>query len=418
MKYYAKNHGGSQRAQRILFRIGFVLIAAAVITFASILVGQHLLRKVAQAQTPSDTLFGMGYLAQNGEEDAVLSLPSAPAVFGTGVDWIGTEKDTADETAPEEDGSAEEGPGERQNPYAALAETFDAALFDLCDSDGNLVYQSPAVCSVVRIPVTETESANRVATSIAEARGAGLRVIASLNAADASTDAPLLAELCSYGVDDVLLRFDGTDTLDYETANRIRLYLITCSSTPGVTCDLGLAVSAETFLDPQSAMQIQMLASSASYLGIRFPIGDARASADVYDAAVSSIRSLLGSFSVYNLRVVIDGMDRSVVSAQYQACVNSGITNLLFTGPVRSGDLIYIDTRAVQPESREAASNRASDSDGAVNPYASTSASYEAGEEEAAGSSAVLDDGYADDSDYSAEAGELAPESEGTRPWY
>ena len=48
MRHYRRNYSGNDRVKKVMFRILFVLIAAAVITFGSIILGNYLLRKVAQ----------------------------------------------------------------------------------------------------------------------------------------------------------------------------------------------------------------------------------------------------------------------------------------------------------------------------------------------------------------------------------
>ena len=84
MKYYVKNR--SVKARDVMLRIQFVIIAAAVITFAAILVGHHLLKKAESlGERPSD-LSGAGWSPEKRETEGEDSAGNAPVLRGVGLE--------------------------------------------------------------------------------------------------------------------------------------------------------------------------------------------------------------------------------------------------------------------------------------------------------------------------------------------
>ena len=195
-----------------MFRIFFVLLAAAIITFASVLIGLHLMRKVQEAENTPSSAVGEGISAGSSYSGETPVLAKVKDVFGMGL-VIGDYP-----TDEELDGALD-----------ALAESYDTVVFPLCDESGNLIYQSPAVCALVRMQPEDAEGLGRVTHALSAAKSRGLYVIVSVNASDSASssaassaaDAALMGELASFGADEILV-FPGTDTFDYGTANRLR----------------------------------------------------------------------------------------------------------------------------------------------------------------------------------------------------
>ena len=357
MKYYTPNRQISPKAQNVMLRILFIIIAAAVITFGTILVGHHLLKKAqALGERPSE-MSGTGWMDETPETDPENSAGSAPAVRGVAIKLKEYPTDLLLEQA-----------------LAAAAVSYDTVLYPLCGSDGSLIYQSPAVCSLVRIPLTDAASSERIKSAIQLAKMKGLRIIVSLIPSETVTDAALMKELADWGVNEILVNPNFSGSVDFETANRLRLYLIECGT--GLdSCRLGTVLPAGAYLDPTGAMQIQMIAQASESLGIRFDVQYLDPGEDVYENVFSSLQALLGSFSVYNMRVVIEGDDTDTLSAQYQACVNRGIYNFLFTSNVDYADF---EVREPEPQVEEEPDTvRPAQSSGVLNPYANTSETYE-----------------------------------------
>ena len=344
----------------VLLRILFVLGAAAVITVGTVLVGHHLLVKVQSAEVEPVPTGGTGISFEREDADESRSVGNAPSIRGVGIDLLSYK--SAEELGEELD---------------ELSEAFNTVVYSLCDKDGRLIYQSPAVCALVRMQVTDTETLDRITESIREAKTRGLRIIASLIPADAATDAALMKELASFGVTEILVTPSLTGTLDYETANLLRLYLNECSEALEDACRLGIVLPSAVYLDSEGAMQLQMIAQIASSLGIRFPTASISNPDDVYKTVSDTIQALEGTFSVYNMRVVLDETNAYRVAAEYQACADRGVMNYYFTKTVKPATLTYsgeIDEAEPDAPVTDTVSNIP---ESVTNPYANTNETYE-----------------------------------------
>ena len=360
LKRYRRNKQASPAAKTVLLRILFVLGAAAVITVGTVLIGHHLLVKVESAEyTPMPT-GGTGISFERAEEDESRSVGNAPSIRGVGIDLLSYE--SADALGADLD---------------ELSEAFNTVVYSLCDDAGQLIYQSPAVCALVRMHATDTDSLNRVTDAIREAKTRGLRVIATIQPADASTDAALMQELASFGVTEILVTPALSGTLDYEEANRLRLYLNDCGEKLDGACRLGIVLPSAVYLDSEGAMQLQMIAQAASSLGIRFPTAAISNPDDVYKTVSDTIQSLEGTFSVYNMRVVLDETNAYRVAAEYQACADRGVTNYYFTKTVRPATLTYNGEIPEEEPGEDVQDTKPAAPETVTNPYANTAETYE-----------------------------------------
>ncbi|MBE6724883.1 MAG: hypothetical protein E7576_06765 [Ruminococcaceae bacterium] len=360
MKYYTTNRPISSRAKDIMTRILFVLIAAAVITFSAILIGQHLLRKAeAAGNRPSDTS-GAGWSPEKTRKDPENTAGSAPTVRGCGIDPLGYE------TAEELDAA-----------LLSASVSYDTILFPLSGSDGSLIYQSPAVCALARIPVTDRAPAEGIQSAFRAAKMRGLRVIVSVTPSEAVTDTALYQELASWGADEILVTPHFSGAIDYESANLLRLYLIECSADLTPSCRLGTVLPADSYLDSSGAMQLQMIAQVSASLGIRFDVQYMDPDADVFENMYNALQSLMGSFSVYNMRVIIDGTDPDLLAAQYRACAKRNIMNFIFTSAADYASFPVDEEE--EPETEPVPEvYRPEQPAGVINPYANTSDTYNA----------------------------------------
>ena len=111
-----------------MFRILFVILAAAVITFSSILLGHYLTIKVAEAEAILNTAEPADKLITSRPQ-----LPETPAssreLSAAGLELRNYHTEDAVVAAVNN-----------------LAEHYDTLLFDLSDSEGNLLCTSPALC--------------------------------------------------------------------------------------------------------------------------------------------------------------------------------------------------------------------------------------------------------------------------------
>ena len=391
MKYYTRNRSSGAKAKKIMFRILFVLLAAAIITLAATLVGLHLARKVEVAENAPSAVLGTGIQSGSRTDSEAPVLTDAPDVFAVSLDMFSYEDDEL-----------------MSADLDRAAMTYDTVVFPLSDADGQLVYQSPAVCELVRMPMTDTTARDHVVGTILSARSRGLRIIASVTAAETNTDAVLMKELASYGADEIMIRPSLPVSLDYETANRLRLYLNECGNALDGKAVLGIVLPDTVYLDPDAAMEIQMIASSVSFLGVRFDLTGARSPADIYESLNERIGALLGAFNVYNMRVVIDSDNPDVTAAEYRACAERGITNMILPS---YADLEELQNAmdANEPLPGENLTEKPAP-EAVANPYATTS-----GEDEAAEQEDYTDDYY--DEYYEEETEEESTDS-GWRRWF
>ncbi|MBR5681377.1 MAG: hypothetical protein IKX19_12060, partial [Clostridia bacterium] len=128
MKRYRRNKHTSPAVKTVLLRILFVVMAAAVITVGTVLVGHHLLVKVQSAEVAPIPTGGTGISFERQDSDESRSVGNAPSIRGVGIDLLAYE--SADALGEELD---------------ELSEAFNTVVYSLCDEDGQLIYQSPAV---------------------------------------------------------------------------------------------------------------------------------------------------------------------------------------------------------------------------------------------------------------------------------
>jgi len=97
---------------------------------------------------------------------------------------------------------------------------------------------------------------------------------------------------------------------------------------------------------------------------------------EMYDATTQKIMSLYGSFSLYNMRVVLSTADTALLAAQAQALRDSDISNVCFTENLLPSALSYSrpTVSAEEPE-EEAVSEPVFKVEPETNPYASGSSS-------------------------------------------
>lgn len=330
MRHYRRHHSGGERVKKIMFRILFVLIAAAIITFSTILLGNHLQRKVdaldnSAETTPPQTHNDISYT--NGD------FYDSPTVFGA--------------TVQISDYSGED---EMILAINTLAQSYDTVLLPVTDSDGQLLYQSPALCELSRMPVPEENAEFRLFCSAAaavKAQNMQLCVMFTPNSAVSSlkeaalTDGTLIAELALYGADEVLITLpDNFSAINTKTAEKLCSYISDCRQISDNACSIGILLSSEFYLDESSAKQIQQIASTASFLGINFRAEGDSTAGSAYRYVSRSITYLLGSFNVYNMRMILEGTPE-LLSQQYKACQDGGISNICFASYVMPYDLDY-----------------------------------------------------------------------------
>ncbi|MBE6541979.1 MAG: hypothetical protein E7672_05985 [Ruminococcaceae bacterium] len=365
MKYYRRNPSSSTRLKRIMFRILFVVVAAFIILMLSVILGLHLKSKVDAAENnPDNSLDNPGLQISREDEEDGDTVNLNPDVFAGCVDLL-THQTTDDVVVS----------------VNTAAETYDSITLSLTDLNGVLLYQSPALCDLLRIPYNDNSGKYELLTSaISAAKVENLRIIAlfiptrsvSSVSSAALIDGTVMAELAKLGVNEILIDLQDSSGLTYEEANRIRSYISECSKIVGSSCSIGVILSDVMFLNAENAKSVQMIAGAASYLAINFNSFGFDTPDDLYDSISSNIKSLLGTFSVYNMRVYIDSSERDYAAAELEACMDNVITNICFS-TLYSSDELEFSENDIPRESDTSEPSETIPEDYYTNPYAGTS---------------------------------------------
>lgn len=314
-----------------MFRILFVILAAAVITFSSIILGNYLQKKVDEAEAARAT-----------SEPAQEQITSRPrltdseaaqrSVSAVGLELRNYRTEDAVVAAVNQ-----------------LAEHYDTLLVDLGSSEGTLLYTSPALCDLMRIPVPEEDSKlTLVRSALTAAKSRNLYLCAVVDTSfglldrevDEAVDGALFAELASFGVDEILIKNTVIDTENIP-ADEIADYLSGCAEITKGACALGVLFPDDAFLNFSNARDIQTIASAADFTGIDMTSYESIPPDEMYEKMTQNITSLYGSFSIYNMRVVLSTAAAELLAAQYQALLDSSITNICLTETILPDVLVY-----------------------------------------------------------------------------
>lgn len=395
----------------IMFRILFVILVAAVITFSTIFLGTYLQKKVEAAEAALNT-------AEPSQEQ-ITSRPVRP-------DSAASSREVSAAGLKLRNYHTEDAVVAAVN---TLAEHYDTLIVHLGNADGNLLYTSPALCSRLRIAAPENDpELALIRSALTAAKSKNLHLCAVMDTSfgllergtDEQIDGILFAELASFGVDEILL----TNTvLDPENIPEDDLadYLAGCMTVADGSCEIGVLLDDEVFLNFNNAHAIQTIASAADFIGIDMTSYETISADALYKQMRDTITSLYGSFSIYNMRVVLSTSDNDLLAAQAQAVRDSDLPRLCFMDNVLPDQLNYT-TRVLPADEPEEAP--AEETAAAVppesNPYAVGIADEEpepeppepGSAEEAPAEEVPSDDSNVGDSWYYDEDGNRI------RPWY
>ena len=349
-----------------MFRILFVILAAAVITFSSIFLGHYLKLKVAEAEAALNT--------SEPAQEQITSRPKLPesaassrTLSAAGLEMRNYHTEDAVVSA-----------------VNTLAEHYDTLLVYLSNSEGDLLYTSPALCDMMRIAAPENDAELAlVRSALTAAKSKNLYLCAVMDSSfgmlergqDEQIDGTLYAELASFGVDEILIANTIIDPKNIP-ADEIADYLAGCAEITNGSCQLGVLFTDDIFLDFSNARSIQTIASAADFTGIDMTSYSSLTPDEMYSKMTQDITSLYGSFSIYNMRVVLSTADLDLLAAQAQALRDADISNICFTENISPDSLNY-SSRPVpedEPEEEEAKEPVVT-VEPETNPYAYTSES-------------------------------------------
>ncbi|MBP3377638.1 MAG: hypothetical protein J6L96_02715 [Clostridia bacterium] len=360
------NNGG--KAKKIIFRILFVLLAAVLITVLTILLGHHLLDKASKLDeeenfTPEDTEPPLPEIP----EEYFITSTTAPSVFAVAFDV----RDYEDESSMTE-------------KIGELSGHYDTLMLRLDSENGGLIYSSPAKCTLLGLPVSESDpTLDMIKSAIKTAKSKRMRLCAVIPSSHGSSatasasviDSTLIGELAGFGFDEVMIQLNNEAEFNRKSALELREYLIECDERTLSACLIGVTLPAEYYLEASYAKHLQIIGSSVSFLGINFPTENMKTSTEIFSSVSHDITSLLGSFTVYNMRLVIDGDNIAAAAAEYTASVHSDIKNVCIMGTYLPEEMAYDQNAPVETE-ETTNETEPPETDVPTNPYASTGDYY------------------------------------------
>ena len=391
----------------------FVVVAAILILTVTTLIGKHLKNKVEKAEENAVELtVTPGLQTERHIEETAIYDEYSPTVFGSAIrvsDYLSGSSGKSDKDEDEEESE--------RNVIAdvdEIAQYYDTFTINISDKDGELIYQSSAMCELTHIKYAgESKEETIIRTALDEAKEKELRtcallvpVISDTTLSGAATiESALISELYEMGFDEVL--FDLTSffpaTVDYDTANRVRTFIRECSSLSENKCKLGILLSSDAFLDSSNAKQIQLIANSASFIAVWFDLEEVYITTNAFNDVSNAVTSLLGNFSVYNMRVMIDSRFELISGAVYVACTSHGVNNVSFSSFIDPANLTYADLPG-DPAKKDETEEKTETS----NPYAATKDNPSIGANDRTDS-----DEQTDHTDYQTDEDDTSP-----KPWY
>ena len=361
MKYYRRNRGGSGKAKTILFRIGFVVIAALIITIATVLVGHYLRSMVEKAGGLDGETEDLGSEISREPIDTSPHTYHSETVFGCGVDL--TEYESKDEL---------------EKKIIDLSAYYDTLNITVTDESGNFVYTSPVLCELLRVPSPEDNGTYELLkVAITSAKALGMRVCIVMSSSDfddeASTmiDAAVAGEITSLGADELLFipKLTEDDYINYNLATKIRSYFNDLRKSAKEICPLGIILPPSSYQTVSNTKQLQMIASAVSFMAIDFTPAEGESTETIYSSITESISALRDSFSTHNMRVILRGADEAALGAAYAASTHSSINNIAFTSSIFPTSLSYSSTDPEDGTESESETYAPSPED-RTNPYA------------------------------------------------
>ncbi len=369
MRYYRHRRKTSERAKRIFFRVLFFLAAAAAITGLAILTGNLLLAKVERAEEALESSIPPSGNAA-GRDDGIKNPETIPEgdkmrlqVFAAGLDL--SLPDTEDSLFS------------RLNN---LSQTYNTVSVNV-KSGTELLYVSPALSALVGQPDTgiNTEAYLRLTQTVTAAKAQDLRLCAVMPSSlhgrlDIETaallDSTIAAELYTLGFDEILLTNVLAADADTDAINLARRYLTDVHDSLSGTGSflLGVCLPISIYLDAVNAKQVQLLSSAVDFLAMS--AANTPVTGDMALTLEEICTSLTGSFQVYDLRVVLDTPDLTLLTDQYNSLVRQGISNIHFLREITADTLT--DPTIPPEETGTNAETTAEETTPHSNPYVTT----------------------------------------------
>ena len=328
----------------IVIRALFVILSAAALTFAAVLLGNHLKDKASNAEK-----------VLSSSQPAISLPPQGAEVFPDGVHSVSDTNTIAVCAAYIDIASLDS--DEITDTLVDLHELYNTVSVDIFDENRQLRYLSKALMNYVglntdaissgsvsqRLDSEESDETTSVtvntneniATLVRQCDAKSLRLSgifkADVSVLDNTSDAyvkkdidsVILGELYSMGFDEVIITglVEDEETMDHNKLKSIVSYLAHLRKNSS-ELDIGLLLPASVYLTPQSAGIIKTLSEYVDFLAMSVDT-EAEDQDEAYYTVFDEYHSLKGNFSVYNIRGVIVSRNPGIASA-----INSALRDL------------------------------------------------------------------------------------------
>ncbi len=316
-----------------MFRIVFVLVAAIVITLATVILGHYLQKMVDDAGGTEEENDYLGDEIAREEIDTSLLGYDSRTVFGCGINVTGFENNAA-----------------LESKIIELSSYYDTLNISITDASGNFIYTSPALCELLKLPVPENNvTYELIEATIKSAKAVGMKTCIIMAPSDytadssAIVDATIADEMASLGADEILFRpkLSSDDYINYNIAVAIRSYFFDLREEISDGLSIGIVLPSRAYEKVSNTKQLQMIASVVTFMAIEFDADVDDTPDTAHRDVTNTISSLIESFRTYNLRIILRDTNEDILAASYTAAINNSINNIAFTTSVIPTSLSY-----------------------------------------------------------------------------
>lgn len=211
---------------------------------------------------------------------------------------------------------------------------YDSFSFVLTDGEGALTYASPSVEEASRLPSSESLVSMAVLyEAVKSARSIGLRTSCVITASESLSDDLVFSELGELGFDEIIVRgFEEYTELDNDRVEEIRSYVNRIRASAGSEINVGVCFSEEFYRSARNAPYIEKVYAFSNFLSIDMTTANEESAAGV-------AADLSGSFSLYLLRPILSGIDAGKAGAVRAALENGGVSSVQYiSAPLKTAD--------------------------------------------------------------------------------
>lgn len=291
-------------------RIIFFCAVAVIIIIFTVILGNNLKKKLAEAPIDTSEVLTTTDVSQNKpvpEDDKVESVEHDKALSGVVAGYL----DLSDVTEVEKAEHAVE---------VLSGSGYNCASYTVTDGEGRLTYASPAVESASRLPASaDIVPYDILAAAVNAAKAKGIRLSAVIEASESLSDTVVIKELSALGFDEIIIRgFEEYVQLDNEAVKSITEYVGKAREAAAGAAVFGVSFDSEFFKVAQNAPYIEKLYNEIEFFAI-----------DLFEKSTDETallaEELQGSFSAYLLRPLLSGDDKDTKDSTDTALAELGV---------------------------------------------------------------------------------------------